>query len=290
MPALATGEDGAAVASASDARGVARLLPLDPGLYGFRLAAAIAPSASASGFALPVVQICQAPRGDGSIEITDTSGRAASWLGRSAMLLVSVPPSGGTALITAYLADAPVELAIYRLDEGSPAPRAEWLRLILAPAASSAPSAGAVGFDAVAHIRGRGDVRFADTPWVGRIGTGAWIEALTLVSRDPSAGAVIEYKGLIGDGTETSWIGCGAPCGTQGRGLPLIGLAVRQKAGSANALFDCEYSGYFQSGATTGPVRNGAPCRSTIDGDPLEGLQLRITRRPPPPASQRARR
>jgi len=96
---------------------------------------------------------------------------------------------------------------------------------------------------------------------------------------DALAASAIEYKGLSASGVETDWLPSGSRCGTSGRSTPLIGFAVRQKAGVAGARFDCEYSGYFQSGAVSGPARNGAPCLSTAANDPLEGLQLRIVDR-----------
>ena len=146
-------------------------------------------------------------------------------------------------------------------------------------------SSGGAGLEIVAHIRSRGDVRFLDAPWVGRLGPGLWIEGFTVLQLRGLAAAAIEYKGLTASGTETPWIGGGNFCGTRGSGIPLIGFAVRQKSVPGGAPLDCEYTGYFQSGATAGPTRNGAPCRSAIDHDALEGLQLRITPRPTRPAS-----
>jgi hypothetical protein len=245
---------------------------------------------------VPAVQVSQPPGGAGTIEISDAFGGAGSWLGgRHGMLFVSVPPGGAAALVTAYLADEPVDLEICRIGVAGPAPDAtlprlgERLRLTLAAPEAAAPSGNEVGLEIVVHVRGRGDVRYVDAPSVGRLGRGLWIEALTLVPHDAAAAAAIEYKGLTAGGAETQWTGCGAPCGTQGRGLPLIGIAVRQKPGGAAALFDCQYTGYFQSGATVGPARNGAPCRSEVDGDPLLGLQLQITRRAPAPRSSPGR-
>ncbi len=267
-------------ASQDTPRCVVRLVPLDPGLYRFDLDAA-AWQEPGSVLALPCVQICRPPDAEATIAISDALGRGGTWLGgRCRTLFVSVP-AGGTALVTAYLADGPVELEIGRVD-AAPSPPAQKVRLTLAAPEMAPPLSPRVDLEVVAHIRGRGDVRFVRQPWIGRLGGGFWIEALTLAPHDRLAAAAIEYKGLIAGGAETPWTACGAPCGTQGRGLPLIGIAVRQKSGSGDAAFDCEYTGCFQSGATAGPARNGAPCRSTIDGDPLEGLQLSITRRPAP--------
>ena len=146
-------------------------------------------------------------------------------------------------------------------------------------------SSDGAGLEIVAHIRSRGDVRFLDAPWVGRLGPGLWIEGFTVLRHSGLTAAAIEYKGLTANGTETPWIESGNFCGTQGGGIPLIGFAVRQKSAPGSAALDCEYTGYFQSGAIAGPARNGAPCRSAIDNDALEGLQLRITPRPTRPAS-----
>lgn len=263
-------------------RYIARLVPLEAGFYAFSLAAAAGWQEPALGLVLPSVEVSQPPGAKGAIEIVDDFGGTGSWLGgRHRMLFVSVPAGGATALVTGYPADSPVELEICRIaarDAGFGESR-----LVTLGTAAGSPSEE-LGLEILAHIRGRGDVRFVDAPTIGRLGTGAWIEALTLVPRDQSASEAIEYKGLTAGGAETPWTGCGAPCGTRGRGQPLIGLAVRQKAAAADVLFDCEYTGYFQSGATAGPARNGAPCRSSVEGDPLEGLELRITRRPLPPS------
>lgn len=273
-------------------RFIARLIPLDPGFYAFSLAAETGWREPLAGLALPAIQVCAPPDQDGAIVITDSFGRAGSWLGgRHNMLFVTLPAGGGAALVTAYLArdpdSMPLALEIRRVGApgpataGSPAPV---VRLMMGEPASADRPPQAVSLDIVAHIRGRGDVRFVNTPWIGRLGAGLWIEAFAIFPRDRSADTAIEYKGLTASGAETPWLASGSPCGTRGQGIPLIGFAVRQKAVASGALFDCEYTGYFRSGATAGPTRNGAPCRSAVNNDPLEGMQLRIARRPPRPA------
>jgi hypothetical protein len=252
------------------------------------------------------VHLSAPPRQDGAaqgaIEITDSFGRAGSWLGgRHKVLFVKSPAGGGAALVTGYLArdpdSMPLELDIRRIAPPGPAtiaaggegrapppfPPVMTLRMGVPVAAERSPRRA--GLDIVAHIRGRGDVRFLDTPWVGRLGPGLWIEGFMISPHGPLVGMAIEYKGLTASGAETPWIGSGMLCGSQGSGIPLIGFAVRQKAVPGGAPFDCEYTGYFQSGAMAGPTRNGAPCRSAIDNDALEGMQLRITPRPARPAS-----
>lgn len=140
-----------------------------------------------------------------------------------------------------------------------------------------------VRVEVVVHVRGRGDVRFVDAPWAGRLRPGLWLESFTILPRHRLAAAAIEYKGLTAAGVETGWLGSGSLCGTRGANTPLIGFAVRQKASPGEALFDCEYTGWFQSGAAVGPCRNGAPCVSATTNDPLEGMQLRIAMRPKQP-------
>jgi hypothetical protein len=287
---------------------VARLVPLDPGFYAFSLAAETGWREPVAGLALPAVHLCAPPHQDGAaqgaIEITDSFGRAGAWLGgRHKVLFVKSPAGGGAALVTGYLArdpdSIPLEVDIRRVappgpvtiaaggkerepsERGPLPPLAPVMTLRMGGPVSAQRSPQRVGLDILAHIRGRGDVRFLDTPWVGRLGPGLWIEGFTILPHSGLTAAAIECKGLTASGAETPWISSGTLCGTQGRGIPLIGFAVRQRAVPGSALFDCEYTGYFQSGAAAGPTRNGAPCRSAIDNDALEGMQLRITPRPP---------
>jgi hypothetical protein len=141
------------------------------------------------------------------------------------------------------------------------------------------PPADLVPLQIGAHIRTRGDLSYTDAPWAGRIAPGLWIESFSVKPTGTLGADDVEYKGLTGSGFETPWLSGGASCGTKGLSVPLVGFAIRLKAGKESAAFDCEYSGYFKSGATVGPLRNGTPCRSTVANDPLEGIQLRIVRR-----------
>ena len=74
---------------------VARLVPLDPGFYAFSLATETAWREPLAGLALPAVQLCAAPREDGAVEITDSFGRAGSWLGGRHNVLFVKSPAGG---------------------------------------------------------------------------------------------------------------------------------------------------------------------------------------------------
>ena len=208
--------------------------------------------------------------------------------GPATLLLTSVQASEGPAL----------DVEIERLDVRSPAGReASRVPPQRPPAANLIPKPTATPLSAevtnpdttpvisglrlqiVTHVRNRGDLSFAGGAWAGRVEKGMWIESFSIAPLDVISASDIEYKGLTSNGFETPWVAGREACGTRGRGIPLIGFAVRLKPTGVSARYDCEYSGYFQSGVIIGPVKNGAPCRSTTPGDPLEGIQLRIVER-----------
>jgi hypothetical protein len=277
---------GVAGPSAGMPSAVARLVGLAPGLYAFSISDRSPWLGARAGFAMPAVHISSLPtQQEQAIEITDASGNTGAWLGGpESTLFVRTPPGGGGALITAFLArDAdtpPLDLTIRRLNAAPGSSRAAVADSPVLTVSLSQPVAAEgpreAGTEIVLHIRGRGNVHFFDPEWAGRLGGGSWIEAFTILPHNALAASAIEYKGLSASGVETPWLGSGSPCGTSGRNVPLIGFAVRQKAGVSDVRFDCEYSGYFQSGTTSAPARNGAPCRSAAANDPLEGIQLKI--------------
>jgi hypothetical protein len=260
---------------------------LGRGLFSFSVTGAAPWRGAETGLALPAVHVCpfHADR-DGAVEITTASGKPGAWLGGQAdTLFVRSPAGGSAALVTAYLGHDPsgpsLALAIRRLDRPSASAggaAAEPTVVMVPLATSMAPALPQeeIGLEILLHIRGRGDVYFFEPGWAGRVGAGSWVEAFAILPQHALAASAIEYKGLSASGVETAWLPSGSRCGTSGRSTPLLGFAVRQKAGVAGARFDCEYSGYFESGTISGPARNGAPCLSTAANDPLEGLQLRI--------------
>ncbi len=230
MKAATRSEPNAAGPPAATPDLVARLVPLEPGFYAFSLAGETGWREAGVGFTLPAIQVCAPPDREDAIEITDSDGGVGSWLGgRHRTLFVKAPTGGAAALVTAYPARdpdaAPLVLEIRRVGGG------DWTMTlpIAAPERAPGPPLPA-SLHVIAHIRGRGDVRFIDSPWIGRLGPGMWIEAFMILSRNQQIAAAIEYKGLTADGEETAWLGCGELCGTRGRGLPLVGFAVRQRA------------------------------------------------------------
>jgi len=275
-------DPGSEIAPSAAPSAIARLVNLEPGLFAFSITGGAPSHGAATGLALPAVHVCPFHSGqDGALEITTASGKPGAWLGGPAeSLFVRSPAGGAAALVTAYLgrdpSGPPLALAIRRLDAPAELPI---MTVALAMPGIPVRSQEEVGLEILLHIRGRGDVYFFEPGWAGRVGAGSWVEAFAILPRDALAASAIEYKGLSASGVETDWLPSGSRCGTSGRSTPLVGFAVRQKAGVAGARFDCEYSGYFQSGAVSGPARNGAPCLSTAANDPLEGLQLRIVDR-----------
>ena len=280
-----------------------RLLPLRAGFYGFSLVAPGRSDGQTTGVSFPAVHICTAPR-SADLRIASLSGRSDPWLVRSQHLFVTAPPGGSTALLTGYRGPGsteaePIEIEVRRLDQGrSSDVLQENVRgetpalldggtLVLGLVPDRDPGqAGTSLFEAVAAIRGEGEVRFVDTEWIGRLGRGRWIESFTLVAHVALPAGAVECKGLTADGEETAWTVSGTACGVAGANMPLVGFSVRQRPASGPPLFDCEYRGCFQSGTTAGPARNGAPCLSAAANDPLEGLRIRIIPRSPRPASR----
>ena len=279
---------------------IAKLINLEEGFYAFTLLGVPVGTGAAPGLAIPAVHISAPPQRSEPMEIIDTLGRSAEWFAAGqTTLFVKAPAGGGVALLTAYPPrdprSSPVQVEIRRLDhlgfaalaaksaatdnDAGPVEQPPFATVFLADPIPVAAEAEPLPIEILLHIRRRGDLRFVDAPWAGRLGLGLWIESFTISPQQRPVSAAIEYKGLTATGIETDWLSCGAACGSRGMDTPLVGFAVRQKAGAADRVFDCEYSGYFQSGAMVGPCRNGAPCLSATANDPLEGMQVRILER-----------
>jgi hypothetical protein len=220
----------------------------------------------------------------------DLSRRRRSWLTQARPLFVRVPPEGSVALLTGYCGLGaefePIDVEIQPLDRDAAAAddggqRFGAASLVVGVARErTADGTGELSFEVRASIRGKGEVRFIDSTWVGRLGPSRWIESLNLVARGTLPLPPVEYKALTAGGEETPWTEAGIACGSGGAAMPLTGFAMRQRPGSAPPLFDCEYRGCFGSGVIAGPARNGAPCLSPTADDPMEGLEIRLTARP----------
>jgi len=273
-----------------------QILPLPAGLYLFSVTAAPSAPRANGALQLPALHVGLGPGvSAGQVEFTAGPTTQGAWLfATTDLLVIRVNGTGTTLMLTSVRGPGGEALSIKveRLDA-----RTEPAAMPPAPArigasppetAAAARSPGkrgnadgpmALPVQIGAHIRSRGDMRFTDEPWAGRIAPGLWIESFSVRPLAHFTAGDIEYKGLTGSGFETAWLSDEAMCGTKGMSVPLVGFAVRLKPGTATAAYDCEYSGYFKSGLTIGPLRNGAPCRSNVANDPLEGVQIRILRR-----------
>jgi hypothetical protein len=104
------------------------------------------------------------------------------------------------------------------------------------------------------------------------------IEAFSIRPIEGLAPADLEMKGYLPNGGETPWIPGGLLCGTSGRGLPLVGFAVRVTAPRADR-FEVAYQGSFFAGGISELHQNGDPCRAAGDDDPLEAISVRLIER-----------
>jgi hypothetical protein len=281
-----------------------QVLPLPVGLYLFSVTAANPAVARATGqLTLPAVHVGLGP-GVPPEHVHFISGPSThgAWLfAQGDLLVVRISGAGATLILTSVRAPGGEVLSIKveHLDTRSaaldvaartgtplplkapPAAAAERSNRapIAKPGKAAAGAADTLPLQISAHVRRRGDMSFVDVPWAGRVGPGLWIESFSVRPLERFGSDDIEYKGLTSAGFETPWLCNEQMCGTKGMSVPLVGFAVRIKAGASSANYDCEYSGYFQSGQTVGPLRNGAPCRSQVANDPLEGIQVRLVKR-----------
>ena len=273
-----------------------QILPLPVGLYLFSVRTGTPSAPAAAGkLALPALHVGLGPGVRPElVEFVAGPASSGTWLFSPAdMFVVKVTGPGATLVLTSVRAPGGETLAV-RIErlEGRSETQAQPAAPSLAPkpapafAAQAAPPRdevqlpeNAVPLRIKAHIRTRGDQTYAEVPWAGRAGQGLWIESFSVQPLEGLGAKDIEYKGLTGSGFETPWITNDQMCGTKGMSVPLIGFALRLKAGAVPDGYDCQYSGYFQSGTICGPFGNGTPCRSTVANDPLEGIQIVIVQR-----------
>jgi GT2 family glycosyltransferase len=275
------------------------VLTLTKGLYLFRVRSTVPTRlGEETEMILPAIHVGPGPGSPGDeLEIVTGPRTKGMWLCEPRDMLVAKVSKGPATVVLTSLRTAgvsPLDIEVQRLDSpvtpaplGLPVP--EPFRHETVPVCTSPPVPASLPHSAisrqtgnsrgvqvkiVAHVRNRGDIPFVDTAWAGLVGQRLWIEAFAIVPLELITLDEIEYKGLTATGVETPWISGGAPCGTRGIGVPLIGFSVRLKPTSAIIRYDCEYNGAFLSGKILGPFQNGAPCSSSTLDDPLEGIQL----------------
>jgi hypothetical protein len=241
-------------------------LNLPAGVYGFSIPGTPegteAHKLQASGLQLPALGIGPAPSPQAALIQQFTSpGTIDRWLtqsgdritvrikGESAiMLLNSIRPPDQKAL----------SIEIKRLDKPLPLQEGDAMQVML-------------------HIQRVGDLYFKGGT-IAPIQTGLAIEALVIDSQDEQSNCVVEYRARTADSFETPWLTDSMLCGSRGRGVPLLGFAVRPRYTAAER-FDFQYRGYFRNSGWTELFSSGDWCQSPEFNDPLEGIELLRTER-----------
>jgi hypothetical protein len=262
-----------------------RMLRVDEGLHALRIGEITGSPAQVAGMAVPAAHVSAPFAEDGNgVEIIASFPRRGPWLAREGgTTILRSPLGGGYVIVTVYggpgQETSDLSLDLRRLDgpgdgleeAGAPAARA---------AARRAPATGTrdIQTEILLHIERAGDRLFPGRGWVGALGRRMRIEAFSIRPLEGLAPADIEMKGLLPNGGETPWVPGGTLCGTRGRGLPLIGFAVRVAPQRADQ-FEVLYQGSFFVGGISDLYQNGDPCRATTADDPLEAINVRLVER-----------
>jgi hypothetical protein len=239
----------------------AHLMTLETGLFCVFQTPGSAPSDPATG--LPGVRITPAPGLAGRPEAVSVSTfREDGWL------------NGTAALVRVTDGSAQILVTIYQHKGMDAAPRLQVLRLSGEPNAASAPEPAAAAAPAaatqpqpvanpeiMAHIQRSGDVGCARGDWLGRKGSGQWVEGFGMAPLDGLAPEDLEYQAVLGRNWLSPWVESGKFCGSRGMALPLLGLKIRLKGAAAKTL-ECSYSATFVDGSASGPVAGGETCES----------------------------
>ncbi len=267
------------------------LMTLDVGLFCLfqQPGAAVAPQ---DGSGLPGVRISIPPRvqttgaaGTGQGVVTIRGVHADGWLG----------PQDGAALVRVTVAPAQILITVYQSPDHSAdtAPRLQVVPLSGAAAmaqdagqssrspASAGPGSmkpaaakGVTGKDIVAHVQRTGDVGVNLGEWLGKPGSGKWIEGFGISPQAELSADDIEYQAVLGRGWLSPWITGGKFCGSRGMALPMLGFNLRLR-GKAAERFDCDYRASFVDGTRIGPLPAGQSCEAS-SLSPLEAFQITL--------------
>ena len=252
------------------------LMTLDAGLFClFQQPGVMAPPRDGSG--LPGVRISIPPRGQtggAQGQVTIRGLHDDGWLG----------PQDGAALVRVTGAPAQIMITVYQSPD-HPAEAAPRLQVVPlsgpsatapAPAQPPAPTrqSPATTTDVVAHLQRVGDTGVNFGEWLGKPGSGNWVEGFALSPRADIAADDIEYQAVLGRGWLSPWITGGKFCGSRGMALPLLGLNVRLR-GKAAELFTCEYQASFVDGTRSGPVAAGKSCEAS-SLSPMEAFRITV--------------
>lgn len=233
----------------------ANLMALETGVYCVFPAPGSADPSAMSG--LPGVRITPCPGMAGRPEAVSISTfRDDGWLDNTAAL-VRITDGPAQVLVTIYQeAGQPAENA----------PKLQVLRLSADPgtAAQTAPVAAPApppSAEIMAHVQGTGDVTAKFGVWIGKRGSGMWIEGFGISDKAPISAGELEYQGVLGKGWTSPWVENGKFCGSRGMALPLLGLNLRLKGAAAEA-HALRYSATFVDGSAVGPVEEGTQCEA----------------------------
>jgi len=260
-----------------------RLVGVDEGLYALRIGEIAGASGDVAGLSLPAAHVAAPFAEDGTgVEIVASFPRRGPWVGREGgTLILRSPAAGGQVIVTAYGAAeqqaGELSLDLRRLDgpEGLAAEPAG----IAGPRAAGLTGTRDISTEILLHIERAGDRLFPGRGWVGALGRRMRIEGFSIRPLEQLAPSDLEMKGLLPNGGETPWVPGGTLCGTRGRGLPLVGFALRIVPQRADR-FDVVYQGSFFSGGISEQHRNGSHCRAGA-ADPLEAINVRLIERTP---------
>lgn len=252
-----------------------QLLTLPAGVYTINVKDGALTENRSEEMTLPALQVGLAPKQPaGDVEFLAREGTADRWLAwASDMIIIKIFGDSASLMLTSVrLPNSPALAIDIRRLGGESFP------------GTSEPQAGQTAISKrsgptqiLTHIQNLGDVPFTDG-LAGCIGGRLWIEAFAIGSVGQLTPDLIEYCGVTADGFQTPWLGNQVLCGSRGRGMPMVGYAIRLKPEVAEK-YDCTYTGKFVSGSTIGPVKNGDLCSSDLTGDPLWGIELQITPR-----------
>jgi hypothetical protein len=253
-----------------------QVLTLPVGTYAFTVQDGASTTASPEGLVLPALQVGLAPgKSEGTAEFLTNATTVDRWLANSSdMVIVRISGGSASLLLTSLRSASSAVLAIEVRPVDAP-PRS----IPESAAGQSARNNASGGLTAqvVAHIHQIGDVHFSNN-LIGCLGDKLWIEAFAILSVGELAADAIEYCGITADGFQTPWLSNQMLCGSRGRGMPLLGYAIRLKPDAAER-YECTYTGRFMSGTQHGPCKNGDLCSSEVPGDALWGIELRVAPR-----------
>ena len=136
-----------------------------------------------------------------------------------------------------------------------------------------------ISLEILLHIERVGDRQFPGQGWVGPRGEKRRIEAFGIRPLGGIWPRDIHYKALHAGGVETPWIPGPQLCGTRGRGLPLLGFAIRV-APHLQAKYEIVYQGaFFQQRHCRPEPQRGARAVRPLPTIPLEAMNIRVIER-----------